>query len=397
MTKHFIDRLELVAGHPLVFVAFIILVLTWLARLFIIKKSDPLALVKLLPKEDRAKAVETILAGGVPDNLNQARYDLIKKRYNIFALIVTLTFFAVIGGLAVNFFSKSDEEVQKLILEKIDTKIDDNHQETKKALDRLTTEFNSIYVQTIFKAPESHNLTNDLKAFLLYLESLQVPGLLSHQYSQQQNEDGSFSTSVKYSYEIRGERSKQESIAFSQGIEKFPQLKALFKFFESPRLRVALNREAPKPNNITAWMLNHEKDRPELLLHTHESPTKDGNFFRLTLDSRDDHIYISWNGYKYGKDRWVDSRNITSLSDIGNAWIGLLFFGYDSTIKEYVSSLSPEWVNLKFDNNYVTATNLVETPPFNNMKTYTSRLPIKELILENKAHQKHPEIHLGGF
>lgn len=400
MVITFLDRLGLVAGHPLVYVAFIILVIVWLARLFLIKKNEPFDLVRDVPEKDRAKAIDTIITG-VPEELCERRASLISKRYNIFAWLMTLVAVVVLGGLAAFYFTKTDSEIEQIMQERLanlENDISENQKSTQNGLDRLTTEFNKIFIQTIFKAPTNHTLTKDLIGFMHYLESLNLSGVVTTKSSQVHNNDGSFThTKELISFEITENPSEDVDKALAMGLAKYPTISTLFSFFAQPRLIVGFNKSAPPTDRLPEWLLSHGKEGPQLLLNTHSSPTREGNVFRLSLDEQNQQIFISWNGFKYDKQRWVTSREITSITDVGDAWMGMIFTGHKHEIEDFVNELVPEWVNIKFDNNIATVTDFTATPAFIKAKAYTSTLPSEKQILSGKVNAKHALVHVGGF
>ena len=138
----FLDRLELVAHRPLVFIAFILLVAAWVFIVWVGRLNRHLAQVEGVYKKDRLTAIQMILLG-FPKELTQAHERILQSRLKattwIVSLIAILIFLAVAAGLVVHAWTMPDEEVLRQLgrIGQAAEDIKDGVTEANKKLDEL--------------------------------------------------------------------------------------------------------------------------------------------------------------------------------------------------------------------------------------------------------------------
>ncbi len=103
----FLDKLYLVAGSPLTYIAFLLLIFVWLGGLYL---SFRKRVWELLPDKDRYSAAQLFFLG-MPDTITANRLRVLGWRYLLLAYVVTLIFFLIMAGLLVYYLIQPGAEV----------------------------------------------------------------------------------------------------------------------------------------------------------------------------------------------------------------------------------------------------------------------------------------------
>lgn len=167
-----------------------------------------------------------------------------------------------------------------------------------------------------------------------------------------------------------------------------------------PRLAIGIGREPRNASGVIDSMLP-PGPRPDLYLFVHDrGGVPPGDARNVVLDVRKNRIYVAWNGFDYPKDAWVSSRRITSIEDLGQTQIALMWSASDAAdqgVQAVARKAKPVWVNLRFDNSFVTVTEFEETPLRIQFQAYFGMFPSTQDILSGTASRAFEPGYLGGY
>lgn len=116
----FLDKLQLVAGQPLTYVAFLMIVVGWGLRWYFLRTVNYLKSLPDLPERDRLSAFQVAVLG-FPNNLTENRLRLLNTRYVVACYIATLVAIIILAGLLVHYYSMPAAELRRTV-----KKIEDN-------------------------------------------------------------------------------------------------------------------------------------------------------------------------------------------------------------------------------------------------------------------------------
>lgn len=119
----FLDKLPLVVGHPLAYVAFIILVLTWGWMAYFLRTRKHLEKLDQLPDADRLTALQALVLG-FPKTLTKNRLKVFQWRYLLVAFVATLASTIILAGLAVHVYkSQQQDQIEQAEAERQEAEI----------------------------------------------------------------------------------------------------------------------------------------------------------------------------------------------------------------------------------------------------------------------------------
>ena len=290
------------------------------------------------------------------------------------------------------------------------SKLEENTEKTKEAVNRIATKFDAVFVQAIFELPDERLEIKALKKVLNSLTNTVIDG-----------KNGTFK-GLSLSYISKPVRKSGDTIVTEQ--EGKPTLKIslndildkqyiqlqpdliksgdLVSFLMNPHLNIGINREGKEPATLLNSLLgltNH----PDLNLSVHEKPCDPdkGYFSDLIFDPNKNKLMVSWNGFEYPSTKWATNRKILSIEDLDKSQLLVMLSNWNADKKNLDSiaaMMRPIWFNLKFDNNFVTFTQFNSTALFLKYKIYYNTFPSSDSILQGYANH-NPELaySLGGF
>ena len=110
----FLDRLELVAGNPLVYVAFLLLAAGWFGSWFYFtSRRSNLKALKLLPEGERLTFMQMVLLG-LPKTVTSNRIKVLRWRVMLIAYGMSLVALLVLAGLGTYYLTLPAAEVAEL-------------------------------------------------------------------------------------------------------------------------------------------------------------------------------------------------------------------------------------------------------------------------------------------
>ncbi|MCI0378713.1 MAG: hypothetical protein L0215_13985, partial [Gemmataceae bacterium] len=149
----FLDKIQLVAGQPLTYVAFLILVLAWGLRWYFLRTERYLNRLRELPEAGRLSAFQLVILG-FPENLTEGRLTVLRWRYLFAALVASLACLVILAGLLVHYLSMSPSDVNRRMgriedalkdqVKAIDNAIDSAHKDRGRIEDALKDQVKAI-------------------------------------------------------------------------------------------------------------------------------------------------------------------------------------------------------------------------------------------------------------
>lgn len=263
-------------------------------------------------------------------------------------------------------------------------------QEAASGVRRLLTAFQSIYVQAIFELPSDEAAVAALKDSLTAIlgHGAPYPDGIGVMYTNGKLQ------SLKFNLDAA------QGSAVVRLSPKLVESGALLEFLRSPRLVIGISRQPQNASAVIDSMLP-PGPRPDLYLFVHDrGGVPPGDERNVVLDVMKNRIYVAWNGFDYPKDAWVTSRRITSIEDLGHAQIALMWSASDAAdqvMQTVARKAKPVWVNLRFDNNFVTIKEFEETPLRIQFQAHFGMFPSTQDILSGKVSHAFEPGYLGGY
>jgi tetratricopeptide (TPR) repeat protein len=106
----FLEKLYLVKGDPLTYVAFLVLILGWLGPWYLFNKRVYPRILEQLPKAKRITGLRMLLTG-IPDEVTDQTLRATRWRFLLLAYGMTLLFLLIIAGLLVHYLTMSRVDV----------------------------------------------------------------------------------------------------------------------------------------------------------------------------------------------------------------------------------------------------------------------------------------------
>jgi len=290
-------------------------------------------------------------------------------------------------------FTISNEKLQK---------IEESTNESRSQMGRIVTKFSSFFLQAVYELPQDEPDVKLLKDSLAEIsrkvrkDSKQLPQGLGLSYSYSANDQKTSNqpiVSVDLDHILERD--------FIQLSPKLVDLVPLITFLKEPSLRVAINR-VPRDQSLLTDSLLGYSDPPDLHLFAHDWPVDaaKGHFGKVILDPRRDQILVSWNGFDYPEDKWATSLKVVSIQDLDHAQLVVMLSGpsnVDLRIDKVAAASVPVWVNLKFDNNFVSFVDMQRLSPVSQWQAFTALFPPAQTILDGKASHSLDPAHSWGF
>jgi hypothetical protein len=281
-------------------------------------------------------------------------------------------------------------------------KIEKSTEEARNQMGRIVTKFTSIFVQAVYELPQTETDVKLLKDALLEISR-------KARESGKPQPDGLV---FSYSYSASDQRAPDQPIVsidldqlleegFVQLSPKLVDLVPLITFFKQPRLQLAINRVPRDKSSLVESFLGHG-DPSDLHLFAHGFPVDSGkgNFGKVVLDPRRNKVLVSWNGFDYPADKWATSLKVVSIQDLDHAQLVAMLGGsgsVDPRIDKIAAGCTPIWVNVKFDNSFVTFVDLERLTPVLNWQSFTATFPSAQSILDGKASHSLDPAYGWGF
>lgn len=280
-------------------------------------------------------------------------------------------------------------------------KIEKSTEEARSDVKRIVTKFSTIFVQAVYELPQSEPDVKLLKDALAEISRKVVEGRkqapkgmqISYSYTgSDPKPSGPPTVSIDLA-EVLGQD-------FVQLSSKLVDLVSLVTFLREPRLQVAVNR-MPRDTSKLADSLIGQGDAPDLHLFAHGWPVDadKGHFGKVILDPKRNQVLVSWNGFDYPTDKWATSLKVVSIQDLDRAqFVAMLSSSnVDERIDRVAAGSTPNWVNVKFDNNFVSFVDLQRLAPVLKWQAFAATFPTAEMILDGKASHSLDPAYSWGF
>lgn len=270
-------------------------------------------------------------------------------------------------------------------------KIERTNEEIRSDVGRIVTKFNSIFLQTVYELPESEHDVMLLKDSLVEItRAVQKDGKIISQgltlssSTTKDNPSGSLITSIELDHLL-----DEQFVKLSP---KLIDLVPFITFLRQPKLQVGINRSLRESSILVNSFLGLA-DPPDLHLFVHSWPVdpQNGNFGKIILDVEQKKVLVAWNGFEYPQDKWATSRKVLSIQDLEySQFVAMLSKAgsVDQKIDNIVSQFVPVWINVRFDNNFVTFNNFERVAPVQKWQAFSAKFPSARIILDGKA--SHP-------
>lgn len=271
-------------------------------------------------------------------------------------------------------------------------RIEKTGEETRSDVGRMLTKFNSIFVQAVYELPNNEPDVQLLKTSITEIVQAikenrkpHPPGLtLSYSYSYP---DGKSSELPVVSIDL-DHILDEEFLALSP---RLIDIAPFLTFLRQPRLQIGINK-SPVASDALVSSLIGLGDPPDLHIFVHSWPVDadNGNFGKVIWDAPRQRVLVDWNGFDYPSDKWATSRQVISIQDLDKSqFVGMLSnASVDHKIEQIVSKCIPIWVNISFDNNFVTLSKFSRIPPISEWQAFSAIFPSTQDILDGKA--SHP-------
>ncbi len=277
-------------------------------------------------------------------------------------------------------------------------KIEKTTEKTGTDVERMLTVFSEVLVQVVYELPAAEPQVAALHDGLVTIvKASGASGKWPKGFSRTHSGGASTLTVAKIDAD---ELLSEECLNVAPGLL---DARDLIGWFHTPRLQVGINRSA-RPTESLADSLTgsgFHGDIPDLhLFVTNHFDPSDGNFATVILDLRKDKVLVVWNAFRYPKQHWATSRKVVSVHDLGGAQLATLLSGtgsVNSAIDRIAARAVPIWTNLKFDNHFVSFTDLKPARASLNWQVFHGTFPTAESILANKATGGLDSAYSWGF
>jgi hypothetical protein len=108
----FLEKLHLLAGNPLGYIAFLVVLAAWWLRAYVRRTEVHLKSLDKLPNPDRLPALQIIVLG-LPKRLTANHLEVFRRRYTLIAYAATLLSVLVLAGLVVHYWSLDESEINR--------------------------------------------------------------------------------------------------------------------------------------------------------------------------------------------------------------------------------------------------------------------------------------------
>jgi len=273
-------------------------------------------------------------------------------------------------------------------------------EETLSEVGRLSTKFESVFVQAVYELPLEESDVKLLEEAFVEINQVIMNG----------NEKSPEGLTLVQSYDVQNKTSKYElsieldkilDVEFIELSPKINEIIPFITFLQKPSLKIGINHSLRKTEDLVNSFLQLSES-PDLSLFAHGFPVDpdNGNIGKVILLLDQKRLLVAWNGFEYPQEKWATTRKIISIQDLGNAQLALMLSksgNIDEQIEKIASKMVPLWVNFRFDNNFVTFVDLEPTDSVLKWKVYNSIFPSAEDVLNNKASQPFELANLWGF
>ncbi len=267
-------------------------------------------------------------------------------------------------------------------------KIERTSEDTRSDVGRMLTKFDSIFVQAVYELPIDEPQVKALATCLAEIrQAVQrdrkpLPQGLTLSFLGSNDEP---SKPPIVSVDL-------DDILNEQFVKLSPKLHGLgtfLTFLQKPKLQIGINRSLRSTNELTNNLLGLS-ERPDLHLFVHDWPVapQKGNFGLVILDESHDRVLVSWNGFRYPSNHWGTVRKVISIQDLNNSQFVAMLSNpgnIDSKLDEIAAKCKPIWINIRFDNNFVTFDNFDQSPPVLKWQSFSTNFPSTQTILNGKG------------
>ncbi len=269
-------------------------------------------------------------------------------------------------------------------------KIEKASAETRSDVGRIVSKFDSISVQAIYELPKDEP---DVKVLATCLT--EIGQAVRHDRKAQPR-----GLTISYSYpgsDAGPSKPPVVSIDLEQLLNegfvnlspKLVELVPFVTFLRQPKLQIGINRSQRASDGLVNSFLGLA-DRPDLYLFAYGSPVdpQKGNFGKVILDASRQRVLVSWNGLEYPLDKWATSRQILSIQDLDKSQFVVMLSNpgtVDPKLDQIAAKCRPIWLNIRFDNSFVTFENFNRAPPVLKWQAFSTSFPSAQTILDGKA------------
>jgi hypothetical protein len=281
-------------------------------------------------------------------------------------------------------------------------KLERSTEETRDQMARMVTKFTSVFVQAVYELPQTEPDIGTLKDCLAEIG----------QKTRERNRPLPKGLQLSYSYSASDQKAPEQPIVsidlddvlgedFVNLSPKLMDLVNLVSFLKQPTLQIGINRVPKNKSALTQGFLGYS-DPADLRLFAHAWPVDPpkGHFGKVILDPRHDQVLVSWNGFDYPPDRWGTSLKVVSIQDLDHAQLAVMLSGtgnVDARIDKVAAGCVPVWINIKFDNSFVSFVDLERLQAHAQWQAFAATFPSAQEILEGKASHSLDPAYSWGF
>lgn len=272
-------------------------------------------------------------------------------------------------------------------------------EDARTGVERLSTQFDRVFVQAIFELPSAHSavaaLRDAITEAVAKVESTRAsfPTGMGFAYS---TKDGAGQSELTVSFAA----DRIQDQAFLDLSPKFAETGPVVEFLRSPRLQVGVNRRQ-RPTEPLAASLMGLGEPPDLYLFAHGRAVDPGagNFGHVYFDRTRGRLLAGWNGFEYAKSKWATNRKVMSIHDLDGAQLVVMLSNpgsVDPVIDSIARDAVPVWLNIHFDTSVVSFSEFRGSSDSGNWRAYISIFPSAEAILGRKTYLP-PQYSIGGY
>ncbi|WP_274024576.1 hypothetical protein [Vibrio parahaemolyticus] len=273
-------------------------------------------------------------------------------------------------------------------------------EETLDEIGRLSTKFESVFVQAVYELPLDKPAVKLLEEAILEIDKkisakkIDIPQGLSYVYTQNVKTNIS---RKEVSIELNHALDRDIVVLSPNLIDIVP----ILNFLKAPSLQIGINRSTRDKKELTGSLMKLS-DAPDLHLFAHHLPVQpdEGNFGKIIYVFEERKLLVAWNGFEFPADKWATSRKVMSIKDLDEAQIVVMISNKGSVVEaidQVAFKMKPRWINFRFDNNFVTLTEFEPTKPVSQSMAFCSIFPAAEKILNGTASHGFQSARLWGF